>query len=206
MTKISSSRYKVSRRLGISIWGDSKDALNKRNYRPGQHGSAPRMKLSYYGMKLKEKQKIKSYYGRITETQMRNIFEIAKKLRGNTAENFVSLLERRLDMVVYRLGFAPTIFAARQLVSHKHIQVNGKVVNIGSYRLKDGEVISLTEKGNEMTSTERFLNASTKEVPQYLKLDRAKKEGSFVRSPESISEVPFPFTPNIEMIVEHYSR
>lgn len=201
MTKISHSRYKVSRRLGISIWGNSKDAFNKRNYRPGQHGSAPRIKLSYYGMKLREKQKIKSYYGRITETQMRNVFEIAKKLRGNTAENFISLLERRLDMVVYRLGFAPTIFAARQLVSHKHIQVNGKVANIGSYRVKDGDVISLTPRGKELV-----LEVEKKDVPQYIRLDQPNKEGTFVRSPEGIAEVPFPFTPNVEMIVEHYSR
>lgn len=185
----------------MSIWGDSKDALNKRNYRPGQHGSAPKMKLSYYGTKLREKQKIKSYYGRITETQMRNLFEIAKRLRGNTAEQFVALLERRLDMVVYRLGFAPTIFAARQLVSHKHVSVNGSVVNIGSFRVRDGDVVSLTEKGRSLAQLK-----SSKDIPQYLQLDSSNKKGTFLRSPESISEVPFPFTPNIEMIVEHYSR
>lgn len=140
MTKIISSKYKASRRLGVSIWGNSKDPFNKKNYRPGQHGLNPTAgKPSDYGMHLHAKQRIKAHYGRINERQFRNLFTLAQKMKGNTGENFIGLLESRLDTIVYRMNFAASIFAARQLVTHGHILLNGKKVNIPSMRLKEGE-------------------------------------------------------------------
>ncbi len=207
MTNILKSKYKVSRRLGVSIWGDPKDPfLCERNYKPGQHGANAKPTFSYYGRRLNAKQKIKAHYGRITETQLRNTFELAKKIQGNAAENFISLLERRLDMVIYRLNFASTIFGARQLVSHKHIMVNGKVVNIGSYKVKGGDIISLTIKAQSMQCIAESLSNLARPIPGYLKLDAPNKVGTFIRLPEGASEVPFPFEVKTDLVVEHYSR
>jgi small subunit ribosomal protein S4 len=207
VTNIAKSKYKVSRRLGVSIWGDAKDPFgSNRNYKPGQHGANSRASFSYYGRRLNAKQKIKAHYGRITETQLKNIFDLAKKTHGNAANNFISLLERRLDMVVYRLNFAPTIFTARQLVSHKHITVNEKVVNIGSYRVKDGDVIGLATKAQSIKTISDAIETLARSVPSYLKLDAKHKTGIFIRSPESLAEVPIPFEVDTDLIVEHYSR
>jgi small subunit ribosomal protein S4 len=207
VTNIAKSKYKVSRRLGVSIWGDTKDPfLSSRNYKPGQHGANSRTSFSYYARRLNAKQKIKAHYGRITETQLRNTFELAKKTHGNSADNFISLLERRLDVVVYRLNFTSTIFAARQLVSHKHITVNGRVVNIGSYRVKPGDVVGLTSKAQEIKFISDSIAALTRSVPGYLKLEAKNKTGIFVRTPENVAEVPIPFEVDTDLIVEHYSR
>ncbi len=207
MTNIAKSKYKVSRRLGVSIWGDAKDPfLSSRNYKPGQHGANARTSFSYYGRRLSAKQKIKAHYGRITETQLRNTFELAKKTHGNAADNFISLLERRLDVVVYRLNIAPTIFTARQLVSHKHITVNSKVVNIGSYRVKPGDIIGLTSKSQEMKCISDSLEMMARQIPGYLKMDAKNKIGVFVRTPENFAEVPIPFQVDTDLIIEHYSR
>ncbi len=205
MTKIISSKYKVSRRLGVSIWGDSKDAFNKKNYRPGQHGQNTMIKTSDYGVHLKAKQKLRSHYGRVNEKQFRNLFALAQKMKGNTGENFVGLLERRLDAVVYRLNIAPTIFAARQLVSHGLIRVNGKKVNIPSIKLKEGDLVELKEHAKQIPIVLESIAKKERLVPDYLSFDANSLTGKFVRVP-SISDVPYPFEPEVHLVVELYSR
>jgi small subunit ribosomal protein S4 len=205
VTKIISSKYKVSRRLGVSIWGDSKDAFNKKNYRPGQHGQNTMIKTSDYGVHLKAKQKLRSHYGRVNEKQFRNLFALAQKMKGNTGENFVGLLERRLDAVVYRLNIAPTIFAARQLVSHGLIRVNGKKVNIPSIKLKEGDLVELKEHAKQIPIVLESIAKKERLVPDYLSFDANSLTGKFVRVP-SISDVPYPFEPEVHLVVELYSR
>ncbi|MCC8371706.1 MAG: 30S ribosomal protein S4 [Rickettsia endosymbiont of Pseudomimeciton antennatum] len=204
MTKIISSKYKASRRLGVSLWGDSKDAFNTRNYRPGQHGQNSMVKTSDYGVHLKAKQKLKCHYGRINEKQFRNTFTLAQKMKGNTGENFIALLERRLDAVIYRMNIAPTIFAARQFVTHGHIKVNGKKVDIPSMKLKEGDVIELKESAKQIPI---ILETATKQentVPGYLTFDAHSLSGKFVRIPV-ISDVPYPFEPEVHLVIELYS-
>lgn len=205
MTKIIKAKYKVSRRLGKSIWGDAKDPFNTKNYRPGQHGPTGRVKTSDYGTHLQAKQLVKTHYGRITEKQFRNTFALASKMKGNTAENFATLLEQRIDMVVYRLNLAPSIFAARQLVSHKHIKLNGKKVNIASLRLKEGDSVELKDSSKEIIICAEAAKKIERSIPAYLTLDADKMCGTFIRSP-LISDIPYPFQPDFNKIVEFYSR
>lgn len=205
MTKIVKSKYKASRRLGVSIWGNSKDAFVTKNYRPGQHGQNTMIKTSDYGLHLKAKQRLKSHYGRVNERQFRNTFTLALKMKGNTGENFIALLERRLDAVVYRLNLAPTIFSARQLVSHGHIRVNGKKVNIPSLRLKEGDVVELNENSKQMPLIMEASAKLERNVPDYLNFDQKSLAGKVVRIP-SISDVPYPFEPDVHLVVELYSR
>ncbi len=205
MTKIISSKYKVSRRLGVSIWGDRKDAFNKKNYRPGQHGQNTMIKTSDYGIHLKAKQKLRSHYGRVNEKQFRNIFALAQKMKGNTGENFVGLLERRLDSVVYRLNIAPTIFAARQFVSHGLIRVNGKKVNIPGMKLKEGDVVELKDHAKQIPVILESAAKKERPVPDYLSFDANSLSGKFVRVP-NIADVPYPFEPEVHLVIELYSR
>jgi small subunit ribosomal protein S4 len=205
VTKIINSKYKVSRRLGVSLWGDSKDAFNTRNYRPGQHGQSSIVKTSDYGLHLKAKQKLKCHYGRINEKQFRNTFILAQKMKGNTGENFIALLERRLDAVIYRMNIAPTIFAARQFVTHGHIKVNDKKVNIPSIRLKEGDVIELKESAKQIPVILETASKQGNTVPSYLTFDSNSLSGQFVRIPV-ISDVPYPFEPEVHLVVELYSR
>ncbi len=205
MTKIINSKYKASRRLGVSLWGDSKDAFNTRNYRPGQHGQNSMVKTSDYGLHLKAKQKLKCHYGRINEKQFRNTFTLAQKMKGNTGENFIALLERRLDAVIYRMNIAPTIFAARQFVTHGHIKVNGKKVNIPSIRLKEGDVIELKESAKQIPVILETASKQGNIVPSYLTFDSNSLSGQFVRIPV-ISDVPYPFELEVHLVVELYSR
>lgn len=205
MTKIVKAKYKVSRRLGSSIWGDEKDPFHTKNYRPGQHGAGTRGKVSDYGLHLNAKQMVKNHYGRVTETQFRNIFKLASKMKGNTAENFAGLLEQRLDMVVYRMNFAPTIFAARQLVSHCHVRLNGKKVNIASQRVQVGDVIEIKDNSKNITKIIESVQKLSRPVPEYLSIDPAKMSGQLVRIP-MISDIPYPFQPNFGKIVEYYSH
>ncbi|MCC8399416.1 MAG: 30S ribosomal protein S4 [Rickettsia endosymbiont of Culicoides impunctatus] len=205
MTKIISSKYKASRRLGVSLWGDSKDAFNTRNYRPGQHGQNSMVKTSDYGVHLKAKQKLKCHYGRINEKQFRNTFALAQKMKGNTGENFIGLLERRLDAVIYRMNIAPTIFAARQFVTHGHIKVNGKKVDIPSMRLKEGDVIELKESAKQIPVILETASKQENTVPGYLTFDAHSLSGKFVRIPV-ISDVPYPFEPEVHLVIELYSR
>ncbi|XVN42581.1 MAG: 30S ribosomal protein S4 [Candidatus Rickettsia vulgarisii] len=205
MTKIISSKYKTSRRLGVSLWGTGKDAYNTRNYRPGQHGQNTMIKTSDYGLHLKAKQKLKCHYGRVNEKQFRNIFALALKMKGNTGENFVGLLERRLDAVVYRMNLAPTIFSARQFVTHGHIRVNGKKVNIPSMRLKEGDVIELRDSAKQIPVIVESATKQERTVPSYLSFDPTSLSGKFIRTPV-ISDVPYPFEPEVHLVVELYSR
>jgi small subunit ribosomal protein S4 len=206
MSKIIRAKHKVSRRLRTSIWDSPKDPYKKRNYGPGQHGAAKNIKSSDYGAHLRAKQMLKAHYGRINERQFRNLFDKAHQMRGNSGVNFVALLESRLDAVVYRLNFAPTIFAARQLVSHRHITVNGKPVNIPSLRIKPTDVVEIKASSREIPM---ILNGTAKiarPIPDYLSLDSDGLKGTLVKLPEDISSVPYPFALGINLIIELYSR
>ena len=150
MTKRTSAKHKIDRRMGENIWGRPKSPVNKREYGPGQHGQRRKGKLSDFGLQLRAKQKLKGYYGDLTEKQFRRIFNTAEKERGDTGEKLVGLLERRLDAVVYRAKFVPTVFAARQFVNHGHVLVNGKKVDIPSYSVKEGDIVEVRERSKEM--------------------------------------------------------
>lgn len=204
MTKILKSKFKASRRLGVSIWGSDNDSYHKRNYRPGQHGLGRGGKLSDYGLHLRAKQRIKAHYGNIKEKQLKNIFALARKMKGNTEENFMMLLERRLDVTVYRLNFAPTIFAARQLVSHKHFKVNGSPVNIPSLRLNDGDEIELMEPSKNIPMVKESVDKISRPVPEYLTLDSSKK-GKVIRGSQ-VNDIPIPFDLQLQLVVEYYSK
>lgn len=205
MTKILKSKYKASRRLGTTIWGNGKDPFHTKNYRPGQHGPNNRGKKSDYGVHLEEKQRVKFHYGRVTEKQFKNLFAKASRMKGNSAENFAGLLERRLDMVVYRLNLAPTIFAARQLVAHKHVKLNGRKVNIASVLVEEGDVIELTDSAKQIALCIESTGKIERNVPEYLSLDAPKFTGTFVRVP-MISDIPYPFQADFSKIVEYYSH
>ena len=205
MTKIIRSKYKASRRLKTSIWGDGKDPFHTRNFRPGQHGPTGRVKTSDYGAHLQAKQTVKNHYGRITEKQFRNTFKIAAKMKGNTAENFAGLLESRLDMVVYRMNLAPTIFAARQLVSHCNVRLNNKKVNIPSLKLKAGDKVELKDSVKQIAVYMEAAQKQERAVPEYLKMDPGTMSGEYIKNP-MISDIPYPFEPNFGKIIEYYSH
>lgn len=205
MTKIIKSKYKASRRLRTSIWGDGKDPFHTRNFRPGQHGPTGRVKTSDYGAHLQAKQTVKNHYGRITEKQFRNTFKVAAKMKGNTAENFAGLLESRLDMVVYRMNLAPTIFAARQLVSHCNVRLNGKKVNIPSLRLKAGDKVELKDSVKQIAVYMEAAQKQERTVPEYLTMDPGTMSGEYIKNP-MISDIPYPFEPNFGKIIEYYSH
>jgi small subunit ribosomal protein S4 len=204
MTKRAPSKYKINRRLGVNLWGRNKSPLNKREYGPGQHGQR-RRKPTEYGIQLQAKQKLKGYYGNITERQFRRAYEEANRRRGDTGQNLVELLERRLDAVVYRMKFAPTVFAARQLVNHGHVRVNGKKVNIGSYLVKDNDTIELKQKSREMGMVLEATASGERQVPDYITVDHKAMKGTFVRGPK-LSDVPYPVQMEPNLVVEFYSR
>lgn len=206
MTKILRTKYKASRKLLTDIWGRAKDSLKKRNYKPGQHGKRMYVVLSDYGIHFKEKQKVKAHYGRVSEKQIKRYFNKAKNSKGNTATNFFSSLERRLDVVVYRANLALTIFGARQLVSHKHIRVNDKMVNIASYSLNPNDVISLSDKASRFNFISDSLDNKERIVPDYIELDKKNKKAKLLNLVEDPSEVPFPFKLDFNLVIEYYSR
>lgn len=199
------SKHKIDRRWGENLWGRPKSPVNKRQYGPGQHGPNRRGKLSDFGTQLAAKQKLKGYYGNIGEKQFRRYYKEASRLRGDTGENLIGLLERRLDAVVYRSKLAPTVFTARQLVSHKHVKVNGQRVNIGSYMVKEGDVIELTEKAKNIPAVVQGLESAEREVPEYLDVDVKKCTAKFVRTPK-LEDVPYPIVMEPNLVVEFYSR
>jgi len=205
MTKRASAKYKIDRRLGENIWGRPKSPVNKREYGPGQHGPTRRRKMSDFGIHLAAKQKLKGYYGNINERQFRKIYEEARRRRGDTGQNLVELLERRLDAVVYRMKFVPTVFASRQFVSHGHIRVNGRKVNIPSYLVKDGDVIEVRQKSRELPLVLDAISSAERDVPDYLEVDFNKLSGKFVRGP-AFSDVPYPVRMEPNLVVEFYSR
>ncbi|MCB9959807.1 MAG: 30S ribosomal protein S4 [Rhodospirillaceae bacterium] len=204
MSKRESSKYKIDRRLGLNLWGRSKSPINKREYGPGQHGQR-RRKPTDFGTQLMAKQKLKGYYGNIGEKQFRRIYEEAVRRKGDTGENLIQLLERRLDAVVYRMKFVPTVFAARQIVSHGHVKVNGKRVTIPSYQVKDGDVIELRDKMRDNLTILEGINSPERDVPEYLDVDHHKLSGKFVRAP-GFTEVPYPVQMEPNLVIEFYSR
>ena len=204
MSRREGSKFKINRRLGVNLWGRAKSPLNRRDYGPGQHGQR-RKKPSDFGTQLMAKQKLKGYYGNIGERQFRRLFAEASRRRGDTSENLIGLLERRLDAVVYRMKFAMTPFAARQFINHGHILVNGKRVNIASYSVKDNDTIEVREKAKQMAVIIEATASTEREVPDYLEVDHAKLRGKFLRAPK-LSDVPYPVTMEPNLVVEFYSR
>ena len=205
MTKRTSAKYKIDRRMGENIWGRPKSPINKREYGPGQHGQRRKNKLSDFGTQLRAKQKLKGYYGDLTEKQFRKIYGEAERVRGDTGEMQIGLLERRLDAVVYRAKFVPTIFAARQFVNHGHVLVNGKRVNIASYRVSEGDVISVREKSRQMAAIVEAIALTERDVPDYLEVDNSKLTAKFVRTP-GLGDVPYPVQMEPNLVVEYYAK
>ncbi len=205
MTKRLNSKHKVDRRLKINLWGRPKSPFNSRPYPPGQHGQSRPSKPSNYGIQLQAKQKLKSYYGNINERQFRNVYKKAIMKKGDSAENLIGLLERRLDAVVYRAKLSITIFSARQLINHGHVKVNGKKVNIPSYQLKEEETIEVRDKSKKLALIDIALANKEREVPEYLQVDEKNKKVKFVRTPK-FEEVPYPVVMEPNLVIEYYSR
>lgn len=204
MAKCITTKYKIDRRLGVNLWGRAKSPFNTRNYGPGQHGKQ-RSKLSDYGVQLRAKQMLRGYYGNIGEKQFRKIYQEALRRRGDTSENLIELLERRLDAVIYRLKFASTVFASRQLINHGHVRVNGKRVDIPSYRLKDGDEISIGDKMKANSNLVAATELSERTVPEYMEADHKDMKGRFIRAPK-LEDVPYPVRMEPNLVVEFYSR
>lgn len=204
MTKRLESKYKINRRLGVNLWGRPKSPLSKRDYGPGQHGQR-RKKPSDFSVQLMAKQKLKGYYGNIGEKQFRKYYDEAVRRKGDTGENLIELLERRLDAVIYRLKFAITPFAARQFVSHGHVLVNGKRVNIPSYLVRDSDVIEVREKSKQLAMVLDATQSAERDVPEFLEVDHRAMRGRFVRAPK-FAEVPYPVQMEPHLVVEYYSR
>jgi small subunit ribosomal protein S4 len=204
MTKRVEAKSKICRRLGVNLWGRPKNPIVKRDYPPGEHGQK-RRKISGYGLQLAAKQKLRGYYGNITEKQFHKLYEEASRRRGDTAENMIGLLERRLDTVVYRLNFVPTPFAARQFVNHGHVRVNGRRVNIPSYLVREGDVIEVGDKSKNLTIVLGAIQQPERDVPDYLSVDYKALKGTFVRTPK-LADVPYPVQMEPNLVVEYYSR
>ncbi len=206
MTKRHNTKYKIDRRLGCNLWGRPKSPFNKRNSKPGQHGvMGQRKKQSDFGNQLFAKQKLKFYYGDLTERQFRNLYKKASNTKGDTGQILIELLERRLDATVYRMKFVPTIFAARQIVNHGHIKVNGQKVNIPSYNVQDGDEISLKIGSKEINIVQESIVSQEREIPEYLEVDVKEFKGRFLRAP-LIHDVPYPVTMEPNLVIEYYSR
>ncbi|MCC5994869.1 MAG: 30S ribosomal protein S4 [Oceanicaulis sp.] len=204
MSKRHSQKYKIDRRMGENIWGRAKSPVNNRAYGPGQHGQRRAGKLSDFGLQLRAKQKLKGYYGNITEKQFKKLFTEAMRRKGNTAENLIGLLESRLDAIVYRAKYVPTVFAARQFVNHGHVKVNGQRVNIASFQCKPGDVIEVREKSRNMALVLEALGSPERDVPEYIDLDPKGLKATYARVPE-FSEVPYPVKMEPNLVVEFYS-
>ncbi|KAA0970767.1 30S ribosomal protein S4 [Aureimonas fodinaquatilis] len=205
MSKRESSKYKIDRRLGENIWGRPKSPVNRRQYGPGQHGQRRKSKLSDFGTQLRAKQKLKGYYGDVSEKQFRRTYEEAARRRGDTSENLIGLLESRLDAIVYRAKFVPTVFAARQFINHGHVNVNGVRTNIGSYRCKAGDVIEVRQKSKQLTIVMDSVQLAERDVPDYIEADHNKMVATYNRIP-GLGDVPYPVQMEPNLVVEFYSR
>ena len=203
MTKRHTAKHKIDRRLSCNLWGRPKSPFNRRETPPGQHGRR-RRKPSDFGIHLMAKQKLKGYYGNIGEKQFHRYYEEAVRRRGDTGQNLIELLERRLDAVIYRMKFVPTVFAARQFVNHGHVLVNGKKVNIPSYSVSDGDVIDVKEKSREMPLVMEAVGSAERDVPDYVDVDLDKLKGTFIRGPK-LADVPYPVRMEPNLIIEFYS-
>ena len=204
MSKRQSAKYKIDRRMGENIWGRPKSPVNQRSYGPGQHGQRRKSKVSDFGLQLRAKQKLKGYYGNLTEKQFSRTYEEAARRKGNTSENLIALLEARLDAVVYRAKFTPTVFSARQFVNHGHVLVNGKRVNIASYRVKAGDVVSVRERSRAMALVLEAIQSPERDTPDYLEVDGKGLSAKFIRAPE-LAEVPYPVKMEPNLVVEFYA-
>ena len=204
MSKRHSAKYKLDRRMGENIWGRPKSPINKRAYGPGQHGQRRKQKVSDFGLQLRAKQKLKGYYGNLTEKQFSKTYEEAARRKGNTSENLIALLESRLDAVVYRAKFVPTPFAARQFVNHGHVLVNGKRVNIPSYRVKPGDVVQVRERSRNMALVLEALQSAERDTPEYITMDGKAMSATYVRIPE-LAEVPYPVKMEPNLVIEFYA-
>ena len=205
MTKRLNSKHKVDRRLKVNLWGRPKSPFNTRAYPPGQHGQTKSSKPSDYGIQLQAKQKLKCYYGNMNERQFRNMYKRAIMKKGDTAENLIGLLERRLDAVIYRSKLSNTIFSSRQLINHGHVRVNGKKVDISSYQVKEEDSIEIRDKSKQLALIDIALANKEREVPEYLQLDEKNKKVKFVRVPK-FEEVPYPVVMEPNLVIEYYSR
>ena len=205
MTKRINAKHKVDRRLKVNLWGRPKSPFNTRAYPPGQHGQNKKGKPTDYGIQLFAKQKLKSYYGNINERQFRNIYRKALTKRGDTTENLIGLLESRLDTVIYRGKFTPTVFAARQLINHGHVRVNKKKVNISSYLVKETDIIEIKEKSKTLAIIDGALASKERDVPEYILLDNKNKTVKLIRIPK-FAEVPYPVIMEPNLVIEYYSR
>ncbi len=205
MTKRTTAKYKIDRRMGENIWGRAKSPVNRREYGPGQHGQRRKGKMSDFGTQLRAKQKLKGYYGDLTEKQFKRIYGDAARIKGDTGENLIGLLERRLDAVVYRAKFVPTIFAARQFVNHGHVTVNGKRVNIASYRVKEGDVIAVRDRSKQLAIVLESTQLAERDVPDYIDADHSKLTATYVRTP-GLSDVPYAVQMEPNLVVEYYAK
>lgn len=204
MTKRIQAKYKIDRRYGINLWGRPKSPVNKREYGPGEHGQR-KGKMTDYGIQLAAKQKLRCYYGNITEKQFRGLYQEAVRRKGDTGENLVGLLERRLDAVVYRLRWVSTVFAARQMVNHGHIRVNGKRVNIASYQVRDGDVIELKASMHDNINVLSSIASQERQTPEYIESDEKKFTAKYLRAP-ALDEVAYPVQMEPNLVIEFYSR
>jgi len=204
MTKRLESKYKINRRLTENLWGRAKSPINKREYPPGMHGQK-RKKPTDYGVQLMAKQRLKGYYGNITEKQFRRTFAEAVRRRGDASENLIGLLERRLDAVIYRMKVVPTVFAARQFINHGHVTVNGRRLSVASAQVKVGDVIEVSGRGREMVVVQEALASNERDVPDYIDMDKNKLRATFTRVPQ-LADVPYPVKMEPNLVVEFYSR
>jgi small subunit ribosomal protein S4 len=205
MSKRHSAKYKIDRRMGQNVWGRPKSPVNKREYGPGQHGQRRKGKLSDYGVQLRAKQKLRGYYGNITERQFRGIYQEARRQKGDTGEHMIGLLERRLDAIIYRAKFVPTVFAARQFISHGHIKVAGRRVTIPSYRVKVGDLVEVKEKSKQLALVLEATGLAERDVPDYIEVDHSKMTAKLTRIPQ-LGEVPYAVQMEPHLVVEFYSR
>jgi len=205
VTKRTAAKHKIDRRMGENIWGRPKSPVNRREYGPGQHGQRRKAKLSDFGLQLRAKQKLKGHYGDLTEKQFRRIFSDAERVKGDTGENLIGLLERRLDALVYRAKFVATIFAARQFVNHGHVMVNGKKVNIPSYRVKEGDVIEIRESSRQIAAVLEAISLPERDVPDYIETDYSKMSAKFIRTP-GLGDVPYAVVMEPNLVIEYYAQ
>tara|TARA_Y100001970_G_scaffold276875_1_gene380236 strand:- start:26 stop:646 length:621 start_codon:yes stop_codon:yes gene_type:complete len=205
MTKRLRAKYKIDRRMGENIWGRPKSPVNIRSYGPGQHGQLRKSKLSDFGLQIRAKQKLKGYYANMNERQFKNIFKEAVRIKGDTSENIIGLLESRLDAFIYRAKFVPTVFSARQFINHGHIKVNGKRVNIPSYRLKTGDLVEIKDKSKSLDLVLNGQESGERDVPDYIECDQKKLIAKLTRVPK-LEEVPYPVQMEPNLVVEFYSR
>ncbi len=205
MTKRIAQKHKIDRRLSVNLWGRPKSPFNLRKYKPGQHGQKHSGKLSDFGVQLNAKQKLKGYYGNLNERQFRNCYKEAIRQKGDTGENLIALLERRLDTIVYRSKFVPTVFAARQFINHGHVKVNGKRINIASCLLSEGDVVEIKDKSKEIALVVESIKSQERDIPGYISVDEKKLSSTFVRVPQ-FAEVPYATQMDPKLVIEYYSR